>query len=340
MTARIVASRAALSPISSEVRPPYISRTISSRPRRLSAPRKNFPSAASHCGSIGLPSTVTTSFFSPSTVICSTVCSSFGPVPATWLAQSGAARTKATISEKSPRKASARRLRTNRRRARDHCPRSALGSVGTCFFYPEELLEFEAAQVVAEGGVEDDAVEVDLVGDEGRDGAVAEWRPRGELHDFFIQLSVGFFLLRPELLFSQFRDFLVDRGVVELAEVVVVGGLDAFSRQQRLKEVIRMRVVLVPVGPARVEVGRAQVAGDRRDVVRVDEFQGRVEANVLQHLVEVFARLVVGAFGVAPDGYVHIRRVRFFDHLLGFGQVVRIKFELLVARHAGRQDLL
>ena len=48
-------------PTSSEVRPPYISRTISSRPRRLSAPRKNLPPAPNHCGPIGLPSTLTTS---------------------------------------------------------------------------------------------------------------------------------------------------------------------------------------------------------------------------------------------------------------------------------------
>ena len=39
---------AATTPMKSEVRPPYISRTISSRPRRPSAPRKNLPLAPSH----------------------------------------------------------------------------------------------------------------------------------------------------------------------------------------------------------------------------------------------------------------------------------------------------
>ena len=49
--------------------------TISSRPSRLSAPRKNLPPASNHCGPIGLPSGVTTSRSWPSTVTVSTVCS-------------------------------------------------------------------------------------------------------------------------------------------------------------------------------------------------------------------------------------------------------------------------
>jgi hypothetical protein len=39
--AKIVVIRAETMPIKSEVLPPYINRTISSRPRRPSAPRKN-----------------------------------------------------------------------------------------------------------------------------------------------------------------------------------------------------------------------------------------------------------------------------------------------------------
>ena len=46
---------AATTPMKSEVRPPYISRTISSRPSRPSAPRKNLPPAPSHSGPIGVP---------------------------------------------------------------------------------------------------------------------------------------------------------------------------------------------------------------------------------------------------------------------------------------------
>ena len=78
--------------MNSEVRPPYISRTISSRPRRPSAPRKNLPPASNQTGPIGLPSRLTTSRFSPSTVSFSSVWVVFGPVWATLFAQSGAAR--------------------------------------------------------------------------------------------------------------------------------------------------------------------------------------------------------------------------------------------------------
>ena len=66
--ARIVVISAEARPMKSEVRPPYISRTISSRPRRPSAPRKNLPPAPNQTGPIGLPSRLTTSRFSPSTV--------------------------------------------------------------------------------------------------------------------------------------------------------------------------------------------------------------------------------------------------------------------------------
>ena len=103
-------SSAALIPISSEVRPPYISRTISSRPSRPSAPRKNSPPAPSQTGPIGVPSGLTTSRRSPSTSIFSTVWVAFGPVCATSFAHSGAARTKATIATNSPSAASATRL--------------------------------------------------------------------------------------------------------------------------------------------------------------------------------------------------------------------------------------
>ena len=99
----------------SEVRPPYISRTISSRPRPPSAPRKNLPPAPNQTGPIGLPSMSTTSRFSPSTVIFSVVWVVFGPLWATWVAHSGAARAKTTISTKRPSEASARRLRRSRR---------------------------------------------------------------------------------------------------------------------------------------------------------------------------------------------------------------------------------
>jgi hypothetical protein len=52
-------------PMNSEIRPPYISRTISSRPSRLSAPRKNLPPALNSTGPIGWPAGLTTSCCSP-----------------------------------------------------------------------------------------------------------------------------------------------------------------------------------------------------------------------------------------------------------------------------------
>ena len=106
-------------PMKSEVRPPYISRTISSRPRRPSAPRKNLPPAPNQTGPIGLPSGLTTSRFSPSTSIFSSVWVAFGPVWATSSAQSGAARTKTTISDEERRG----------RRARPGCAAAAVGQV-------------------------------------------------------------------------------------------------------------------------------------------------------------------------------------------------------------------
>ena len=50
---------AAAIPISSEVRAPYRSRTMTSRPLS-SAPRKNLPPAANHWGPTGTPDSETT----------------------------------------------------------------------------------------------------------------------------------------------------------------------------------------------------------------------------------------------------------------------------------------
>ena len=202
----MVAISAAVMPISSEVRPPYISRTISSRPRRLSAPRKNLPSAPNHCGPIGLPSGVTTSCSSPLTVSCSTVCSSFGPVWATWFAHSGAARTKSDDQdeegEEGDREAVAQEPPQSEGPGPSLCAR--LGRHG--FVLPlRALLEFEAGQVLAEGRVEDDAFEVDRVGDEGRQGPRPVGRPRRLFHDFLVEFGVGGFLVGPELFCAQLR---------------------------------------------------------------------------------------------------------------------------------------
>ena len=64
---RMIVPSAAPPPISSDVRPPYSSRTAMSRPLP-SAPRKKRPC---HVGPIGTPSGATTSFSSPPTSTCS-----------------------------------------------------------------------------------------------------------------------------------------------------------------------------------------------------------------------------------------------------------------------------
>ena len=190
--------KAEAKPIISEVRPPYISRTISSRPRPPSAPRKNLPPASNHCGPIGLPSTVTTSRTSPSTCSFSSVWVVFGPVWATSWDHSGAARTKSDDQEEEAEEGQrgavapqppvgqvpgaaaldrdpARRrgkafVRLLRRGEPDRAGARAPSSA--------PLLEFEAGQDLPEGRVEDDVVEVDRAGDEGRDASGCRRAPR------------------------------------------------------------------------------------------------------------------------------------------------------------------
>src|SRR5215207_11234407 len=88
-----------------------------------SAPRKNLPSALRYCGPIGTPSSPTTFFFSPSTVIVSVRCPLLGPVFATWSAQSGAAAHRATSNTKMSPNSSATLLRRSLRRPSFHGPR-------------------------------------------------------------------------------------------------------------------------------------------------------------------------------------------------------------------------
>ena len=64
-----------------------------------SAPRKNLPSAFQYCGPIGTPSSPTTFFCSPSTVIVSERWPSVGPVLAMLSAHSGAAAHTATSND-------------------------------------------------------------------------------------------------------------------------------------------------------------------------------------------------------------------------------------------------
>src|ERR1700742_2867124 len=207
--------------MNSEVRPPYISRTISSRPSRLSAPRKNLPSASNHCGPIGRPSGVTTSrSSSPRWSFCR-VCDSLGPVGATLLAQIGAARTKTMIRMKSPRKETASLLRMNllaamyqglraletsgvAENAGSRPPATGAtpgwGSIATSGSdLPLGLfLEFVTGQILKERRAVDDLVEFDVVGDKGVERPRSVRRPGRFFHHFFVEFSVGRFLFGAE----------------------------------------------------------------------------------------------------------------------------------------------
>src|SRR4051794_37919305 len=85
-----------------------------SRPLR-SAPRKNLPSALNHCGPIGTPSSPTTFFDLPSTVIVSDRWFSLTVVFATLSAQSGAPMQESTRTTNSAPNSSATLLRFRRR---------------------------------------------------------------------------------------------------------------------------------------------------------------------------------------------------------------------------------
>ena len=252
--------------MSSEVRPPYISRTISSRPRRPSAPRKNLPPAPSQTGPIGVPSGLTTSRSSPSTSIFSSVWVAFGPVSATWSAHSGAASTKRTIRTKRAPKASATRLRRSRvtpgatgcEPAAERPP--ARGGTRQPRAYCEAAATYLNSKLVRSWpkvGLKMTLVEVDRAGDEGRHGRGSRRAPTAPAPCIpgrapRIPLPARGRSLRRSARF----DFLVQRRNVDLARVAVVGRQDAFPGQQRLEEVVRVRVVLEPVRSSRCR-GRA-----------------------------------------------------------------------------------
>ena len=65
-----------------------------------------------------------------------------------------------------------------------------------------------------------------------------------------------------------------------LAKLPLLVGRMLSPEEQRLEEVVRVRIVLEPVRPAGVEVGRSLVADHHEVVVGVDDLQLRVEAPV------------------------------------------------------------
>src|SRR5215204_292560 len=102
-----------------------------SRPLR-SAPRKNLPSALSHCGPIGTPSSPTTFVSLPSTLMTSDRWLAVAVVFATLSAQSGAAAHEATSNTKMSPNSSATLLRRSLRRPSFHGPRPCTCSCSAC----------------------------------------------------------------------------------------------------------------------------------------------------------------------------------------------------------------
>ena len=252
----------------SEVRPPYISRTISSRPRRPSAPRKNLPPASNQTGPIGLPSGVTTSRFSPSTVIFSSVWvvvrPGVGDVVRPQRRRQDEDDDQDEEAEEGERDAVAAQppqARHQGLRPGDAPRRPRRVGLGGHAAYCEQplglLLELEAGQVLAEGRVEDDLVEVDRARRRRSTASASRRAPTAPVPCIrWSSSAYSASCFGPELFFAELGDFRVQLRVVDVGEVVVVGRQDAFAGQQRLEEVVRVRVVLEPVDPAGVEVGR------------------------------------------------------------------------------------
>ena len=93
----------------------------------------------------------------------------------------------------------------------------------------------------------------------------------------------------------------LDVRVVDLREVLVVGGLDRALVEQEV-EVRRVREVLKPVGKAGLS-GRLGVS-DRREVDAVaDDLRRRLEADLVQDAGVVLDVLAARAALLAPDGH-------------------------------------
>src|SRR6185503_4227167 len=176
IVARTTVIAVAIAAISSELRPPYRSRTAMSRPF-WSAPRKKRPCQV---GPMGMPDGETTSCVWPPNVTVSVTWLSAGPVCATYFEYSGAARHMAAITRNTAPNASAVWSRLRRRNASCQGPapaaglemrpgtagRRASGGWSSVLVAPGTwglLLELEAGPVGQVERVEDRRTEVDLV---------------------------------------------------------------------------------------------------------------------------------------------------------------------------------
>ncbi len=216
-------------------------------------------------GRSAVPSTLTTSRFSPSTSSFSVVWVAFGPVWATWFGpqrrrQHEGARSAMNRAERGERDAVARAVAC-RRGTRDlRCaaaPRWAPAHALIVARSLGRLLELEAGQVLAEGRVEDHLFEVDR-----------RWRRRSRRCDSRTgprapvpcipcpSAAYSASCSGPSGSSPSLAILSLSFGCRFRTRLVLLVGQDAFPRQQRLEEVVRVRVVLEPVEPAGVEVGR------------------------------------------------------------------------------------
>ena len=264
IASRVVISAAA-KPMSSEVRPPYISRTISSRPRRPSAPRKNLPPAPNQTRPDRLAFGV----------------DDFALFAVDFdLLQRVRRRSGRCGRRRRPRAARrGRRRRSGRRgRGRRAPPGCAAGAARRC-----------ARDRGRRGGTSRHWARRPPPYSDAAPGGYLNWKLVRSCPKVGLKMTCrGRFRWRrrsrrvgrrrgptapvpcipcraaaysasclgPSGSSPSLAIFAFSSGIVDLGEVGVVGRRDAFAGQQRLEEVVRVRVVLEPVGPAGVEVGR------------------------------------------------------------------------------------
>ncbi len=117
--------------------------------------------------------------------------------------------------------------------------------------------------------------------DEQGEGAGPVRGPGRFFHERFVQFGVFLFLLGAELFGGQLIDLFVQFRHVGLPEVLVVGRLDVFPVEQE-QEIVRVRIVLEPVGEPGVQIRGRRVADNREVVVGVEDFEFRFEADFVR----------------------------------------------------------
>jgi hypothetical protein len=134
----------------------------------------------------------------------------------------------------------------------------------------------------------------------------------------------------------------LDPGIVDLAEVLVVGRLDRLGVEEQV-EVRRVREILNPVGESCLRLrllvtDRREVRGVGQDLLR------RLEPDLVQCRGVVVDVLLARLAGLAPDGDLGTRLPRFLEQLLGLLQIWSaerpgLALTLRVANDALRQEV-